>query len=267
MDGANVQIGTTLRENGAKLSDRVAIELGTRIVQGQIAPHSRLPTEAELCDLFGVSRSVIRDAVRTLSARGLVEVRQGHGIVTSEPTDVPFSEALIMFLMRAELSVRDVLEARAAIETELAPLAAERGTDEDWAVLRASLERYDAAITTGDWAGAQESHLNFHYSLFAATRLPALRLLMKPMQQIILVSSVPVAGDEQNPAGVWTRDDLELHFPILDALVARDRDGVREAMEVHFARTAERLRDGHESGTLFRESEGARALLRSLLTA
>src|SRR4051812_3547215 len=93
-----------VRTDPGKLSDRVAIELGTRIVKGEIAPDTRLPTEAELCQLFGVSRSVIRDAMRTLSARDLIEVRHGHGMVTSQPSDDSFSAALIILLMRAPLS-------------------------------------------------------------------------------------------------------------------------------------------------------------------
>ena len=129
-----------VRAEAGKLSDRVAIELGTRIVQGEIEGDTRLPTEAELCELYGVSRSVIRDAMRTLAARDLIEIRQGRGMVTSKPSDVAFSEALIILLMRSEVSNGDVREARVAIETELAPLAAKRGTKQDWKGLRVALE-------------------------------------------------------------------------------------------------------------------------------
>jgi DNA-binding FadR family transcriptional regulator len=256
-----------IRDDAAKLSDRVAIELGTRIVHGEIPPDTRLPTEADLCQLFRVSRSVIRDAVRTLSARGLIEVRQGHGMVTSQPSDVSFSEALIILLMRSELSVRDVWEARAALETELAPLAAERGTAEDWSLLRAFLESYSRAVAAREWPLAQDSHLNFHYSLFAATQLPALRLLLKPMQQIILLSSIAPGDAEKDPASLWTEEDVRTHYPILEALIARDRDAVRVAMETHFSIAGQRQSANDSSRTLFGDYENAQALLRDLLTA
>ncbi len=256
-----------VRTETGKLSDRVAIELGTRIVQGEIGPDTRLPTEAELCERFGVSRSVIRDAMRTLSARDLIEIRQGHGMVTSKPTDVSFSEALMILLMRSDLSIRDVREARAAIETELAPLAAERGTAKDWKSLRKVLESYSKAVEAKDWPAAQENHLDFHYSLFSATQLPALRVLLKPMHQIILLSSLPPGYAERDPASVWTEDDVQMHYPILDALIERDRDGVRSAMQKHFAQSVERYTAGDNSTMRLRESETAQALLRDLLTA
>src|SRR5258708_33888506 len=90
-----------LREDGSKLSDRIATEIGTKIVRGELHAGERLPTETELGVLFGVSRSVIRDAIRTLSARGLVNVRQGHGMQVSQSSDVTFGEALIILLMRS----------------------------------------------------------------------------------------------------------------------------------------------------------------------
>jgi DNA-binding FadR family transcriptional regulator len=254
------------REAG-KLSDRVALELGTRIVQGEIAPDTRLPTEAELGDLFAVSRSVIRDAMRTLATRDLVEIRQGLGMVTSQPSDESFSEALMILLMRSDLSIADVRAARAAIETELAPLAAEHGTERDWDRLRALLERYSSAVAAADWPAAQDSHLSFHSSLLTATQLPALRLLIAPMQQIILLGSLPPGDANRDPATVWTEDDVQTHYPILDALVARDRAAVRAAMEEHFSRSARYHEPDGSSSLRFRDSASAQALLRDLLTA
>jgi GntR family transcriptional repressor for pyruvate dehydrogenase complex len=256
-----------VRTETGKLSDRVAIELGTRIVTGEIAPDTRLPTEAELCERFNVSRSVIRDAMRTLAARDLIEVRQGYGMVTSQPSDVSFSEALIILLMRSEVSVGDVRDLRVAIETELAPLAAERGTKQDWKRLGRCLEGYSKTVEARDWAGAQRTHLDFHYSLFAATQLPALGVLLKPMQQIILLSSLPPGYAEQDPESVWTEEDVQAHYPILDALVARDREGVRHAMQTHFSQTVERHASQDNSSMRLRDSETAQALLRDLLTA
>jgi DNA-binding FadR family transcriptional regulator len=255
-----------VRREAGKLSDRVALDLGTRIVQGEIAPDTRLPTEAELGELFAVSRSVIRDAMRTLATRDLVEIRQGLGMVTSQPSDELFSEALMILLMRSDVSVADVRAARAAIETELAPLAAERGTEQDWDRLRVLLERYSAAVAAADWPAAQDSHMSFHSSLLAATQLPALRLLLEPMQQIILLGSLPPDDAGRDPASVWTEDDVQTHYPILEALVARDRAAVRAAMETHFSRSAERQDTGGSRSVRFRDSATAQALLRDLLT-
>src|SRR5919199_5764138 len=124
--------GAFPRLGGGRLSDRLVAELERRILLGDPGAGERLPTEAELCQLFGVSRSVVRDALRTLAARGLVRVGPGHGIIVADPSDEVFGDALLRLLARSRLTMREVTEARAAIETHLGPLAAERGNEEDW---------------------------------------------------------------------------------------------------------------------------------------
>src|SRR5262245_11544772 len=165
------------RRDPSRLSDRVAIDLGSRIVRGELAPGARLPTEAELGDLFRVSRSVIRDAVRTLSALGLVEVRQGVGMLVSSPSEAAFTGALIIRLMRSELTVGDVFEARAAIEIELAALAAIRSDEDDWAAIQGALDDFFDAVEARDWPRAERQHLAFHLSVLRAAHLPALEIL------------------------------------------------------------------------------------------
>src|ERR1700722_10498688 len=99
------------RANRATLSDSVALDIEQRILEGDLEPGQRLPTELELGEALAVSRSVVRDAMRTLSARGLVQVRQGIGMVVSSPSDAALSDALVVLLMRSELTMGDVIEA------------------------------------------------------------------------------------------------------------------------------------------------------------
>src|SRR5437870_90433 len=75
------------------LSGQVAEALERRILEGDLKPGTRLPTEPELCAAFSVSRSVVRDAVQSLRAKGLVHIRQGHGTVVAEPSVGPLAEA------------------------------------------------------------------------------------------------------------------------------------------------------------------------------
>ena len=239
----------------------MAVDLGTRIVRGELQPDERLPTESELGDAFGVSRSVIRDAVRTLSAYGLVEVRQGVGMLVTNPSaTAAYSGALIIQLMRSELTVADVFEARAMIELELAELAATRSTESDWEVLEKNLDDFIQAIEERDWHRAEICHLAFHVSLLRATQLPALEILLKPLQEIILLSSLPPSMKGKKLAEVWNLEDAQRHRPILDAVRARDEAGARTAMMNHFRldasprhaeRTAARFRDSQFVQTMF----------------
>jgi|tagenome__1003787_1003787.scaffolds.fasta_scaffold20989955_13 DNA-binding FadR family transcriptional regulator len=216
------------RIGGGRLSDRVAADLEDRILNGRPGPGERLPTEAELCELFAVSRSVVRDALRTLRAKGLVSVGPREGIVVLAPSDEPFGQALLLLLARSGLTMRQVTEARAAIETNIGPLAAERGTAADWAQMQEDLDRFGTAVDQGRWRAAHDSHLAFHLGLLRAVHLPALEILLKPMHEVIVLSSVPPAAD--NPE-LW---DVATHPPILAALRSGKPQRVRQALEAHF---------------------------------
>ena len=256
-----------LREDATTLSDRIALDLGTQIIYGQLSPGSRLPSESELCDLYKVSRSVIRDAIRTLSGRGLIDVRQGLGMLVTQPTDAPFAQALIILLMRSDLTIADVREGRAAIETQLAPLAVTAGLDSDWDALEQHLNAYEEAVTRRAWIDARDAHLEFHCALLEAIRLPALTIILKPMQQVILLCSLPPRVSDL--ARVWTEDDVRIHRPIVQALRDRDAEAVRLAMAAHFVPSFNRDRDKFKSfwSMPFHESHIGQSLLREFLSA
>jgi len=213
---------------GAKLSDRVVTELHHRIVRGELKPGERLPTEAELGSLLHVSRSVVRDAMRTLTARGLVSVRQGRGMIVAQPSDTAYGEALVVLLMRSDLTMGDIMDARAAIETQLGALAATRGTSDDWDAMESRLTAFAAAVKAGNWERAHVEHLNFHLGLLRAIHLLALEFLLKPMHQIILRSSLPPSIEERE---LW---DVDVHYPLLYALRRGDESATVVALQRHF---------------------------------
>jgi DNA-binding FadR family transcriptional regulator len=256
---------TELRPDPSRLSDRVAIDLGSRIVRGELAAGSRLPTEAELGDLFGVSRSVIRDAVRTLSALGLVEVKQGVGMLVASPNEAPFTGALIIRLMRSDLTVGDVFEGRAAIEIEIAGIVAGRGTEEDWAVIERALADFLEAVEGRDWERAERFHLAFHLSVLRAAHLPALEILLRPMHEIIMLSSLPPSLEGKDLADVWTIEDARRHVPIFEALRDRDEERAREAMSDHFPLLDDSLH-AERKAIRFRDSQFVQALFSRLLS-
>ena len=236
------------RLRGLRLSDRVVTELEGRIVRGELAAGERLPTEGDLCALFGVSRSVIRDAVRTLKARGLVHVGPGQGIVVTDPSDEAFGQAMIVLLARSGLTMREVTEARAAIETQLGPLAAARGTVEDWRRMHERLDGFADAVELKEWSRAHSEHLGFHLALLDAIHMPALGILLKPLHETIVLSSVPPTADN---AELW---DVPSHPPILEALERGDADAARDALEAHFTRFLGDTRYAEFESRPFREA-------------
>src|SRR4051794_5512670 len=124
-----------------RLPDKVADLLRSSIIERQLPAGARLPTERELGEQFGVSRTVVREAVRTLVAKGLLEVRSGSGVYVASVGESAVRESMNMFLLGTGLpSYAHVHEARQVLEVEIAGLAATRATDEEIAGLRQTWE-------------------------------------------------------------------------------------------------------------------------------
>jgi DNA-binding FadR family transcriptional regulator len=210
-------------------SDHIVQALERQILSGRLPAGERLPTEDELSELLRVSRSVVRAAIRTLTARGLLSVRQGRGTSVTAPSNDAYSGALLVLLARSELTMGDVVRARATIETRLSALAATSCTDEDLAALEESLDRFAAAVDANDETTATQAHVTFHKTILEAIHQPALNLILTPMTEIIVVSSA--ASLRHGIPEDW---EVDTHRPILAALQARDPDATVAAMTAHF---------------------------------
>lgn len=208
-------------------SASIAQEIEELILRGDLPRGQRLPPENELGEMLGVSRSVVRDTVRMLAARGLLEVRQGDGTVVAPPSDEAFSSALVGLLMRSGATMRDVLEARTALETQLSPLFAGSATDEDLQRMDDRLVDLAAAVEADDDEAIDVAHLQFHRAMYDALHRPALETLLRPMQRCILLTSPRMEPED--------RDDwLEAHRKILVALRKRDPRKTEAAVRAHF---------------------------------
>ncbi|MBF8999279.1 MULTISPECIES: pyruvate dehydrogenase complex transcriptional repressor PdhR [Vibrio] len=124
-----------------KLSDVIEQELERLIVEGTLAPGHQLPPERELAKQFDVSRPSVREAIQRLEAKRLLTRRQGGGTFVSENIWKSFSDPLINLLSSHPETQLDLLEARHALEGIAAYFAALRGTEEDFAVIRACVEK------------------------------------------------------------------------------------------------------------------------------
>lgn len=234
------------RKPAIRLSDRIANELETRILNGAIDAGDQLPTEGELAELFGVSRTVIRDAVRGLTARGILDVRAGRGTIVLPPNDETTARLMLSQMMRSELSMGEVMDARATLDIQLVPLAGVRASEQQIEDVADAFGCFERAVDSDDEDALEQTHLEFHLALLAATDLPALQLMLRPLEQVIILCSMPAADVYDD---IW---NLEQHRRILTALKARNPDKLRAALEAHYtfqqrpeyaARRAERFRD------------------------
>jgi len=225
----------------ARLSDAVAHQLEQWISDEQLVPGTQLPTEKVLCERFGVSRAVIREAISRLKADGCVRTRQGSGAYVAarpgqgsfrllrESTTVP--EAL-------PREVSDVFELRYLIETGAAELAALRRTGDDLERLRTALVRMRAALTEERDAVADDDA--FHVAVAAATHNPQLERFQVFMGQQLSDSRAPTWTAAGHLAG-WARQAQEEHERIFAAIEAGDAVRARRAAAAHLVRAANRL--------------------------
>jgi GntR family galactonate operon transcriptional repressor len=200
--------------------------LGAAIVRGEIAPGTTLPPEPELESRYGAGRSVVREAVKTLAAKGLVSVRPRHGTQVRAVHDWTLLDRDVLGWMRTGDGLdRDLLialeETRAIIEPAAAALAAERATPEDCARITAAL----AAMKAGkhDPQAAIAADKQFHLAILDATHNPVLGSFRGAIDAILsAVFDVAV--------GVFA-GNLPNHAAVAEAIAARDPAAARRAMQ------------------------------------
>lgn len=250
-------VGAQPRRGREKLADQVASLLEDRILDGTFSPGEQLPTEAELADEMQVSRTVIRDAVRALAARRLLDVRQGLGTIVTIPSPTGYAEAALTFLLRSDCTVGDLWDARQLLDAELTAAAIHTGRA-DWTAAETALVDFERALTEGRWNDAAQAHQAFHVGLMTATGNPVIELLLGPMHEIIMATSdapaPPVGG------AAWRRE-FALHPPILEAAKAGDEAAMRDAVARHYRYTTKPKYRAVRDSRLT-DSPAARAALR-----
>jgi len=210
--------------------------LGAAIVRGEIAPGFALPPEPELETRYGAGRSVVREAIKTLAAKGLVSVRPRHGTHVRPVQDWMLLDRDVLGWLRTGDGLDPALlaaleETRGIIEPAAAALAAQRATPADWRNIDAAL----AAMEAGqhDPQAAIAADKAFHLAVLEATHNPVLRSFRGAIDAILsAVFDITV--------GVFA-GNLPNHAAVARAIAARDPAAARQAMESLLGYTHEHL--------------------------
>lgn len=211
-----------------KLYTQVADQIEQLIADESLHPGDKLPGEREMAERMGVSRTVVREAIRVLGVRGLIVVKTGCGTYVQEPSakNAAASIERLLKLRQTSEPFTHIHEVRRMIEVETAGLAAERATDEDIAGLQSTIEGMSASQTDPDTYIKYDQA--FHEGLAEATHNSLFNVLLSPisdlLHQVILMSvQAPGALD----AG------LAHHRNILERVQQRDPEAARQAMRDH----------------------------------
>jgi GntR family transcriptional regulator, transcriptional repressor for pyruvate dehydrogenase complex len=215
----------------ARASSAIADQIRTAIVSGRIRAGERLSPERELAEQFGVSRVTVRDALRSLEAMGLLEVRVGArgGAFVTTPTGSRVAQAMSDMVMMAALSPEDIVESRLIVELGTVTLACARATDDDFERLRELDARGRAALADGTYT--REVSWEFHSLLALAAHNGAVEGLTQSFRSSL--SMHPVRAREGAKAHAAT---VEEHSRIREALEARDARAARHEMAMHLLR-------------------------------
>ena len=210
-----------------RLYERIVSQIEERIVAGELKAGDQLPSENELAKQFGVSRTAVREAIKALREKRLVEVRPGKGtfITNGMPDAMRRSPGLLMKYGPPNGSA-NLVEVREILEPEIAALAATRITDEYIAAMREAIEIMDTALE--DVNRFVEADLDFHLALAEATENPIIPLLMD--------SIIDLLREERKRIGLadgGLQRGQYHHKKILEAVMRRDSKAARKTMQDH----------------------------------
>src|ERR1700730_12858535 len=175
-------------DRGLRLADKVTGALAHSIISGSLQPGDKLPSERELCEQFGVSRPVVREAVRSLIAKGLLadNPRRGH-VVRALGRDT-VTESLTLSLRGQRLDYGKLMEARVVVEVENAGLAAQRASPEQVQALRDAAARLHMGMSAEEAALAD---VEFHRTIATATANEFFELLLDSIRDALITVQLP----------------------------------------------------------------------------
>lgn len=221
-----------------KLADRATQQLQSLITHRTFHPGDRLPSERELGSRLGVSRTVVREALRALATKGLVEVRDGAGAYVRAPSTDLVSELLgicISHIETGDVSSGHILEMRRLLEIEMSGLAAERRGNDDLATLERLL---DLMVRPGsgreDWA---RFDYEFHDAVAVASKNPLFPIVLRSISDVLMRGRLMGVRlpDYQTKA-------LHHHRKVYEAIRAGSSAKARLAMADHLREAEQTMR-------------------------
>jgi DNA-binding FadR family transcriptional regulator len=233
--------GTPLQQT--RLYEQVADRIRNLIIDEELRPNERLPGERNLAEQLGVSRIVIREAIKFLNAQGLVEIKSGSGTYIKKISSEHIIDTIGLYLKfrRSDNSFRNLLEVRHSLEVDIAALAAERATEEDLMAMETAINQMEAHIADPEQFAKHD--LDFHSALATATGNEIYRLLLVPITDLLLDFRIAAYLYDTEEA---IQGGLVHHRKVLEQVKAGNAEGARQAMNDHLQQAQNLFEKAHE---------------------
>lgn len=229
------------------LVDKVSESILATIISQGLKPGDTLPSERELGEQFGVSRTVVREAVRSLAGRGVIEVISGRGLAIASVGSSSVSDSMSLYMrLNGELDYALVHEVRAMIEIEVAGHAAERANSEELAELESVCSEMES-LDDKDVEALSRADVRFHRSLAKLTRNPLHLVMLDSIGDVMLEVRRATLSRGASVGGASAD-----HRRIVERVGAGDAEGARKAMSEHLAHSYEIWRESGATLTLDR---------------
>ena len=209
-----------------RLYEEIVQQFHALIRQGTLKHGDRLPSERELSEQFKVSRSSVREAIRSLELQGLVVSKRGSGTFINTENLEAALDLVAANLNVGEAALQDVFEMRHLMEPHIAALAAQRASEEEVGAMWDILKGQQSVVDSG--GTGVESDTAFHFALASATHNGALIKVVSAIEDILQVSRDRSLQEPGRP-----QRSISSHYQILRMVELRDVNGAREAMNHH----------------------------------
>jgi GntR family transcriptional regulator, transcriptional repressor for pyruvate dehydrogenase complex len=226
----------------SRLYEQIVQQIEETILKGDLKPGDQLPAERDLAEQFGVSRTAVREAVKALREKGLVEAYTGRGTFVTNGTTQAIRQSLdLMVRIGQAEGAAHLAEVREILEPEIAGLAAQRAEEQHLATMREAVAAMDASLH--DAEAFIEADLDFHLSLAEAAANP---IILSLIDSIVGLLREQRLGTFQTPGG--PQRGQYYHRRILAAIETRNADQARAEMRAHLQQVREdsRLTSGEE---------------------
>ena len=206
--------------------DEVVKRITGAIISKKLVPGQKIPTENELCHQLGVCRNSLREAMKILSAMGIVEIRRGDGTYIADKVSPSVFDSLIYSLMIERSTQEEILELRKTLEVDILELAIQKAGDEDIALLDNLLQDFRQMIDNKEYDKVADLDIKFHYALVDIAKNPLLGRIVKGVYSIFYPSVERTLCLKHEFEGAYKK-----HKDIVEVIRKKDKSQIEDVIK------------------------------------